>query len=163
MIILGIDPGSRITGYGIIKSIKQQQQYLASGCIKITSNDWGYRLKQIYDDLLQIITQYKPQQVSIEKIFVHKNPSSALKLGQARGAAIVAAATIGIPIHEYSARQIKQAVVGFGNADKKQVQSMVQTILSLDKKPQEDASDALAIAMCHGLHTASLITKIWDN
>jgi crossover junction endodeoxyribonuclease RuvC len=163
MIILGIDPGSRITGYGIIKSIKQQQQYLTSGCIKITSNDWGYRLKQIYDDLLQIITQYKPQQISIEKIFVHKNASSALKLGQARGAAIVAAATIGIPIHEYSARQIKQAVVGFGNADKKQVQSMVQTILSLDKKPQEDAADALAIAMCHGLHTASLLTKIWDN
>ena len=163
MIILGIDPGSRITGYGIIKSIKQQQQYVTSGCIKITSSDWGYRLKQIYDDLLQIITQYKPQQISIEKIFVHKNASSALKLGQARGAAIVAAATIGIPINEYSARQIKQAVVGFGNADKKQVQSMVQTILSLDKKPQEDAADALAIAMCHGLHTASLLTKILNN
>lgn len=163
MIILGIDPGSRITGYGIIKSIKQQQQYLTSGCIKITGNDWAYRLKQIYDDLLEIITQYKPQQISIEKIFVHKNASSALKLGQARGAAIVAAATIGIPIHEYSARQIKQAVVGLGNADKKQVQSMVQTILSLDKKPQEDAADALAIAMCHGLHTASLLSRICDN
>ena len=163
MIILGIDPGSRITGYGIIKSIKQEQQYLTSGCIKITSKDLGYKLKQIYDDLLQIITQYKPQQISIEKIFVHKNANSALKLGQARGAAIVAAATIGIPIHEYSARQIKQAVVGFGNADKKQIQSMVQTILSLDKSPQEDAADALAIAMCHGLYAASLLSGIANN
>ena len=157
MIILGIDPGSRITGYGIIQSIKQQQQYITSGHIKILSNDWGHRLKQIYEDLVAIIHQYQPEQVSIEKVFVHKNVSSALKLGQARGAAIVAAATMGLPVNEYSARQIKQAVVGCGNADKQQVQSMVQTILALDKAPQQDAADALAIAMCHGLHIASTL------
>lgn len=155
MIILGIDPGSRITGYGVISSIKQQQSYIASGCIKITGTDWGFRLKQIYTDLLQIITEYRPQQISIEKIFVHKNASSALKLGQARGAAIVVAANIGLEIHEYSAKQIKQAIIGYGGADKKQIQYMVQTLLSLNKTPPSDAADALAIAMCHGLYAAS--------
>lgn len=157
MIILGIDPGSRITGFGVIQSIKQKQHYIASGCIKIIPIDWASRLKQIYDDLLKIIDEYRPEQVSIEKIFVHKNVSSALKLGQARGAAIVAAATMGLPVHEYSARQIKQAVVGFGNADKGQIQAMVQTILSLNKSPQQDAADALAIAMCHGLHHSAAL------
>lgn len=160
MIILGIDPGSRITGFGIIQSIKQKQNYIASGCIKITTvNCWGSRLKQIYDNLLQIINQYQPNQVSIEKVFVHKNVSSALKLGQARGAAIVAAASMGLSVHEYSARQIKQAVVGFGNADKQQIQSIVQTILCLNQAPQQDAADALAIAMCHGLYAASVVAQ----
>jgi crossover junction endodeoxyribonuclease RuvC len=159
MIILGIDPGSCITGYGIIRSIKQQQHYLASGCIKITGKDWALRLKQIYSDLLQIIQEYRPQQISIEKIFVHKNVSSALKLGQARGAAIVAAANIGLPVYEYSAREIKQAIIGYGGADKKQIQSMVKSILSLNKTPPTDAADALAIAMCHGLHAASVLFR----
>jgi len=157
MLILGIDPGSCITGYGIIQSVKQKQQYVTSGHIKIVTADWGSRLKQIYDDLLKIINQYQPAQVSIEKVFVHKNVSSALKLGQARGAAIVAAANSGLPVYEYFPRQVKQAVVGFGNADKQQVQAMVQTLLCLNKIPQEDAADALAIAMCHGLHAAFLI------
>ena len=151
MIILGIDPGSRITGFGVIRSIKQKQSYIASGCIKIIGNDWSLRLKQVYDDLLKIINQYQPDQIGIEKVFVHKNPNSALKLGQARGAAIVAAATCGFKVYEYFPRQIKQVVVGYGHADKKQVQKMIQTLLRLNKTPAADAADALAIAMCHGL------------
>ena len=151
MIILGIDPGSRITGFGVIKSVKQKQQYIASGCIKIIGNDWSLRLKQIYDDLLTIIKEYQPDYISIEKVFVHKNPNSALKLGQARGAAIVSAATLGFKVHEYFPRQIKQAIVGYGNANKQQVQQMVKILLGLNKIPKEDAADALAIAMCHGL------------
>lgn len=151
MIILGIDPGSRITGFGVIRSIKQKQSYIASGCIKIIGNDWSLRLKQVYDDLLKIINQYQPDQIGIEKVFVHKNPNSALKLGQARGAAIVAAATCGFKVYEYFPRQIKQVVVGYGHADKKQVQKMIQTLLRLNKAPSADAADALAIAMCHGL------------
>ena len=151
MIILGIDPGSRITGFGVIKSIKQKQSYVASGHIKIIGKDWSLRLKQIYDDLITIINKYQPDQISIEKVFVHKNPNSALKLGQARGAAIVAAAVSGFKVYEYFPRQIKQIVVGYGQADKKQVQKMIQTLLGLNKTPTADAADALAIAMCHGL------------
>jgi crossover junction endodeoxyribonuclease RuvC len=152
VIILGIDPGSIITGFGVIGSNKKQQYYIASGCIKIIGTNWSLRLKQIYDDLLEIIKEYKPDHISIEKVFVHKNPNSALKLGQARGAAIVAAASCGFQVHEYFPRQIKQAVVGFGQADKQQIQQMVQNLLSLNKAPKKDAADALAIAMCHGLH-----------
>jgi crossover junction endodeoxyribonuclease RuvC len=155
MIILGIDPGSRITGYGVIKSVNQQQQYLASGCIKIADQDWPGKLHTIYTDLTNIITRYQPQQISIEKIFVHKNASSALKLGQARGVSIVTAANLGIPVYEYAARAIKQAITGSGGADKKQMQTMVKTLLNLNKAPSQDAADALAIAMCHGLHARS--------
>ncbi len=158
MLILGIDPGSRITGFGVIESNKQKQHYIASGCIKIIGTDWSLRLKQIYDDLLEIINKYRPDQISIEKVFVHKNPNSALKLGQARGAAIVAAASCGFKVHEYFPRQIKQAVVGYGQADKLQVQQMVQMLLKLNKLPSVDPADALAIAMCHGLHVASHAT-----
>ena len=152
MLILGIDPGSRKTGYGIINLIKHQQSYITSGYIEIVGDSLGYKLKQIYDDLLQIINQYHPEQVSIEKVFVHKNVASALKLGQARGAAIVAAASIGLPIYEYSVRTIKQTIVGNGNASKQQIQTFVQNLLYLNQPPQQDAADALAIAMCHAIH-----------
>lgn len=158
MLILGIDPGSRKTGYGIIESIKHQQLYIASGHIKIIGNNLGYKLKQIYDDLLQIIDKYNPQQVSIEKVFVHKNVASALKLGQARGAAMVAAASLNLPIHEYSARTVKQTIVGNGNASKQQVQLLIQNLLLLNKVPQQDAADALAIAMCHAIHANKYIS-----
>ena len=159
MLILGIDPGSRKTGYGIIRTINQQE-YVASGHIKIISNNWGFRLKQIYDDIIEIINQYKPQQVSIEKIFVHKNVSSALKLGQARGAAMVAVATMGLPIFEYTPRQIKQIVTGSGSASKEQIQLTVQNSLLLDHKPQHDSADALAIAMCHGFYVNSKLLRL---
>lgn len=152
MLILGIDPGSRVTGFGVVNFTRQQQKYIVSGCIKIIGSDWSLRLKQIYDDLIEIINTYKPDQISIEKVFVHKNPNSALKLGQARGAAIVAAATCGFKVYEYFPRQIKQAIVGFGNADKQQVQAMIKTLLNLNKLPKADPADALAIALCHGWH-----------
>lgn len=151
-IILGIDPGSIIMGYGIIQQEGQKVAYIASGCIKIGNQDWPGRLRSIFQDLTQIIAQYKPQQVAIEKVFVHKNASSALKLGQARGVAMVAAACQDLSIDEYSARQVKQAVVGYGNAEKLQVQHMIKAMLNLNATPAADAADALAVALCHAHH-----------
>ena len=150
MLILGIDPGSITVGYGIINHTGSNAIYVASGCIKIGSLEWPQRLKQIYMDLSQIILKYSPQQVAIEKVFVDKNVASALKLGQARGVAIAAAACQDLLVAEYSAREVKQAVVGYGNADKFQVQQMIKTILKLNANPTVDSSDALAIALCHG-------------
>lgn len=149
MLILGIDPGSITLGYGIVDLQRTTATYVASGCIKVGKLEWPQRLRQIYSDLTQIILQYKPEQVAIEKVFVHKNVASALKLGQARGAAIVAAAAQELLIAEYSAREVKLAVVGYGNAEKSQVQQMVKAILNLNDIPQADAADALAVALCH--------------
>jgi len=148
-IILGIDPGSQITGYGIIKSQGQTNTYLASGCIKVTKQQLGQHLKQIFEGLSKIITTYEPIEVGIEQIFMHRNPNSAIKLGEARGVAIVAASMHALPITEYSARQIKQSVVGYGAAKKEQVQHMVKYLLQLSGIPQADAADALAVALCH--------------
>ena len=150
MLILGIDPGSITLCYGIVRYERNKFCYITSGCIKVGKQEWPDRLKQIYLDLTQIINQYKPQQAAVEKVFVHKNAASALKLGQARGVAIVAAACQNLAIAEYSAREVKQAVVGYGNADKFQVQNMVKSILSLSGLPATDAADALAVALCHG-------------
>lgn len=151
-IILGIDPGSRITGYGLIKIEKNKAVYLASGCIKVTHDELAVRLKRIFESVSEIITQFSPTAFAIEQVFMAKNPDSALKLGQARGAAIVAATQFDLPVDEYSARQIKQSVVGTGSADKAQVQHMVKHLLKLPRTPQADAADALAVALCH-LHT----------
>ncbi|MGV2870673.1 crossover junction endodeoxyribonuclease RuvC [Colwellia sp. E150_009] len=150
-IILGIDPGSRFTGYGVIKHEGRSFTYLGSGCIKALSqgDELGLRLQTIFAGVSEIILQFKPDLFAIEQVFMAKNPDSALKLGQARGAAIVAATNNGLPIAEYSARQIKQAVVGTGSADKSQVQHMVKSILKLPGTPQADAADALAVALCH--------------
>jgi len=150
MLILGIDPGSVTMGYGIISHIAGKSSYVTSGCIKLGKLDWALRLKQIFLDLTQIINQHAPQQVAIEKVFVDKNVASALKLGQARGVAIAAAACQDLLIAEYAAREVKQAIVGYGNADKFQVQQMVKTILNLNALPTVDSADALAIALCHG-------------
>ena len=147
--ILGIDPGSRITGYGIIQFEKNRYQYIGSGCIKIIAEETAQRLQQIFSGLREIIASYQPQEIAIEKIFMQNNASSALKLGQARGVAIVAASLEGLPVYEYSARQVKQAVVGYGNAEKHQIQQMICRLLKLDKQPSPDAADALAIAICH--------------
>lgn len=151
-IILGIDPGSRFTGYGVIKQEKQRFTYLGSGCIKALSQgeDLASRLQTIFTGVSELIIQFKPDMFAIEQVFMGVNPGGALKLGQARGAAIVAATNCGLTIAEYSARQIKQAVVGSGAADKSQVQHMVKTILKLPGTPQADAADALAVALCHG-------------
>lgn len=148
-IILGIDPGSCITGYGVIQSAESQLTYLDSGCIKLGTNSFSERLKKIFNDLQVILKQYKPTDVAIEKIFSHINPDAALKLGQARGAAIVTVALLELPISEYSARQVKQSVVGYGAATKQQVQHMVRLLLNLSDSPQADAADALAVAVCH--------------
>ncbi len=150
MLILGIDPGSVTTGYGIIDHQGSTARYIASGSIRIGQYELPERLKQIFNDLTAIVLQYQPAQVAVEKVFVHKNVSSALKLGQARGVAIAAVACQDLSIAEYSAREVKQAIVGYGNADKTQVQMMVKTILRLNGLPAADAADALAIALCHG-------------
>lgn len=158
-IILGIDPGSRVTGYGVIGVKGNTTKYLGSGCIKVMDDNLAKRLKNVFDGVSQIIEQFSPTVFAIEQVFMAKNPDSALKLGQARGAAIVAATCQDLPVFEYSARQIKQSVVGKGNADKTQVQHMVTHILKLANTPQADAADALAVALCH-LHTEQSMIKM---
>jgi crossover junction endodeoxyribonuclease RuvC len=147
MIIIGIDPGSRITGYGIIESNGRTHKHLASGCIKLGNKDFPLRLKDIFINLNQIIQLYQPTKAAIEQVFTHKNSNSAIKLGQARGAAITALAMNDIEIVEYSPRGIKQAITGYGAADKKQVQFMVKALLKLKGELQADTADALAIAL----------------
>lgn len=148
-LILGIDPGSRKTGFGIINSRGSRAEYVTSGVIRIPDVPLAERLHLIFDSVTQIIEEYHPQEFAIEQVFMAKSAGSALKLGQARGAAIVAAATRNLPVSEYEARKVKQSVVGTGAADKLQVQHMVKTLLKLPAAPQEDAADALAVALCH--------------
>ena len=147
--LLGIDPGSRITGYGIIEVDGRVSKYVDSGCIRTQSEDLPGRLQEIFAGISEIMAAYEPAEMAIEKVFMHRNADSALKLGQARGAAICACSNRSISISEYSPREIKQAVVGSGAASKDQVQHMVCSILSLNSTPQEDAADALAIALTH--------------
>lgn len=158
-IILGIDPGSRITGYGVLRQVGTKFEYLGSGCIRVQGDELAPRLHQIYNGVSEIIRQFQPTLFAIEQVFMAKNPDSALKLGQARGAAIVAATNHDLPVAEYSARQIKQAVVGKGSAEKTQVQHMVTYLLKLAATPQADAADALAVALCHG-HTQQSLIKL---
>jgi crossover junction endodeoxyribonuclease RuvC len=153
-IILGIDPGSCITGYGVIRAIKHDISYISGGCIRVTANFIEQRLQQIFCGIREVIRQYQPEEIAIEQVFMCKNPNSALKLGQARGVAIVASSLEGLYVAEYSPRQIKQAVVGYGGATKVQVQQMIRTLLNLSGIPSKDAADALAVAMCHA-HTRS--------
>lgn len=155
--ILGIDPGSRITGYGIIEFKQGKFLYIASGCIRLSEESLSQRLNTIFHGVTQLVQQFQPDQFAIEEVFVAKNPGSALKLGQARGAAIVAATTQELEVSEYSARKVKQAVVGKGNAEKAQVQHMVKELLKLPSSPQADAADALAIALCHANMQQNLI------
>ncbi len=155
--IIGIDPGSRITGFGIIDWVGNKCTYIDSGCIRLTKESLPERLQQIYQSIIQLIETYTPKEMAIENVFVARNPASALKLGHARGVAIVAGVNNGLPIAEYSAKQVKQSVVGKGAADKNQVQHMVTVLLKLKKKPQADAADALAIAICHAHTQQSLI------
>ena len=150
--VLGIDPGSRITGYGLVDQTPGGLTYVASGCIRISGEEFPQRLKQIFDGIDQVVAQYQPNQMAIEQVFMHKNADSAIKLGQARGAAICAVLARAVPVSEYAARQIKQALVGKGNADKVQVQHMVKILLGLQGKIQTDAGDALGVALCHIHH-----------
>jgi crossover junction endodeoxyribonuclease RuvC len=158
-IILGIDPGSRITGYGLIKEDKQRLLYVDSGCIRTSEGELSQRLLQIFNGICLLMEEFSPDEVAIEQIFMHQNPNSALKLGHARGVAMVACASHRILVHEYSARAVKQAVVGYGAADKNQVQQMVVHLLMLNKSPQADAADALAVAICHSHMKGGLLPK----
>ena len=156
MIIMGIDPGSRITGYGLISKEGNRLIHIDNGAIFTQSaKDFPQRLEQIFTGLSAIIAQYQPDAVAVENIFLAKNAQSALKLGQARGAAIVAAVNVGLSVFEYTALQVKQAVVGSGRAEKVQVQQMIKALLNLPEVAQEDASDALAVAVCHA-HSAGM-------
>lgn len=148
-IILGIDPGSRVTGYGVIREQNRQLLYVDSGCIRTGDGTFTERLLQIFNGICILMDKFNPDEVAIEQVFIHKNASSALKLGHARGVAMVACASHRVPIHEYSAREVKQSVVGYGAAEKSQVKQMVMNLLTLSAAPQSDAADALAIAICH--------------
>ncbi|HXF65129.1 MAG TPA: crossover junction endodeoxyribonuclease RuvC [Burkholderiales bacterium] len=147
--ILGVDPGLRVTGFGVLEKNGGRLAYVASGRIRTPAGDLAERLKAILEGLREVIERHRPQQVALEKVFVNANPQSTLALGQARGTAICAAVMHGLPVAEYTALQVKQAVVGNGHADKRQVQEMVRRLLGLADAPGPDAADALACAICH--------------
>ncbi len=157
--ILGIDPGSRITGYGVIESDGSKSIHIASGCVRLQQNDIPERLGEIYRAITQVIADFAPTEMAVEEVFVSKNPSSALKLGHARGAAVCAGVMAGLPIAEYTPRRIKQTVVGTGGADKEQVQHMIKLILQLDEKLAADQADALAVAITHA-HSNSMLLNL---
>ncbi len=156
-IILGIDPGSCKTGFGIISYASGRSEYVTSGVIRLPGGDLAPRLRVIYDSVTELVDLHCPQELAIEQVFMARSAGSALKLGQARGAAIVACVARDMEVAEYSARQIKQSVVGTGAADKAQVQHMVRVLLDLPAEPQEDAADALAAALCHAHTRQSMI------
>lgn len=147
--IVGVDPGSRMTGYGVIQVRGQTHQFVTCGVIRTTGDSLAQKLVSITQGLREILRHTQPMEAAIEAVFFHRNAASALKLGQARGAALVALAEHALPVSEYAPRQIKQGVVGFGAADKSQVAHMVKHLLCLSDVPQADAADALAIALCH--------------
>jgi crossover junction endodeoxyribonuclease RuvC len=152
--ILGIDPGLRVTGYGVIERAGNRLSYVASGAIKSGEGELPERLATLLKGLGEVLAEHLPQEVAIEKVFVNVNPQSTLLLGQARGVAIAAVVLRALPVAEYTALQIKQAVVGNGHADKTQVQEMVRRLLALARAPAADPADALACAICHA-HTAA--------
>ena len=160
--ILGIDPGSRRTGYGIIDMPEGKAVWISSGHIRIEGEDLASKLRVLTEGLQQLLDEHHPDVVAVEKVFMHRNADSALKLGQARGAAISVVASRYLPVHEYNPTQIKKALVGRGHADKMQIQHMVKTMLNLSDLPQEDAADALAVAICHA-HTAQTLSRMNSN
>ena len=159
-VVLGIDPGSRVSGYGVIEVNGSKQVYLASGCIRTdTKASLAHKLEEIFSGINEIISQYNPSEFAIEKIFMARSAESALKLGHARGVAMLAGVTHGLTVSEYEARKVKQAVVGTGAATKDQVQHMVKILLNLSGKIQVDTSDALAVALSHA-HNGAYNAKI---
>jgi crossover junction endodeoxyribonuclease RuvC len=159
--ILGIDPGLRTTGFGVIEQSGGKLRYITSGCVRSGKGELADRLKLLLEGLGEVIAANRPEAVAIEKVFVNVNPQSTLLLGQARGSAICAAVIAGLPVAEYTALQVKQAVVGKGHAQKEQVQHMVRRLLALPGDPSPDAADALACAICHahGSKLGSFSTK----
>lgn len=156
--ILGIDPGSRITGWGVIEHGGNRSRCIDHGRIHLEAGELPARLLRIFTEVGEVIRQYQPQETAIEAVFVNRNVSSALVLGQARGAAICALASAGLPVAEYAPAQIKSAVVGSGRAEKQQVQHMIKVLLNLPEAAPTDASDALAVALCHA-HVRGTIAK----
>jgi crossover junction endodeoxyribonuclease RuvC len=161
MRILGIDPGLRVTGFGVIERDGSKLGYVTSGCVRSGAGELAARLKTILEGLSEVIAAHRPQEVAIEKVFVNVNAQSTLALGQARGTAICAAVLAGLPVAEYTALQVKQSVVGKGHAGKEQVQHMVRRLLALPGDPSPDAADALACAICHahGAQMGNLSTR----
>jgi len=157
--ILGIDPGSRLTGFGVIDVSGRQLSYVTSGCIRTSRGELPQRIAEIVAGISEVLEEYQPDEMAIEKVFMSRNADSALKLGQARGAAISAVVMRDLPVFEYSATQIKKAIVGRGHADKLQVQYMVCSMLALPAAPQEDAADALACGLCHS-HTRQTLRQL---
>jgi crossover junction endodeoxyribonuclease RuvC len=149
--VLGIDPGSQCTGFGVVDVVGARLTYVASGVIRTGQGEFAARLCEIYRCVKTVVVQYRPQEIAIERVFVNRNPDSALKLGQARGAAICGTADADAEVFEYATRQIKQAVVGTGSAEKGQVQLMMRSLLKLEGPLPADAADALAAAVCHAL------------
>ena len=147
--VLGIDPGSRLTGYGLVDWHGGALRYVASGCVRTTRGGFAARLADIYRGVGEVIVAHTPHEFAIEEVFLARNPASALKLGQARGVAIAAGVGAGLNVWEYASRSVKLAVVGTGRASKAQVQYMVRTLLDLNAEPTPDAADALAVAICH--------------
>lgn len=147
--ILGIDPGSRVTGYGIIDFSRSRAVHVASGCIPVCGEDLAAKLRVIYEAVIALVERHQPVEMVVEQVFVHRNAESALKLGQARGAAMLAGAMQALPVYEYAPRAVKQAITGTGTATKEQVQHMIRVLLGLTKLPPSDAADALGVALCH--------------
>ena len=161
MLVLGIDPGTAITGYGLVREAGDQLQAVAYGAIT-TPSDWALpqRLRKIYGDLTVLIREYSPTESAVEQLFFSRNVKTALAVGQARGVVLLAMADGGLPVHEYTPLQVKQSVVGYGRAEKAQVQELVKLLLGLEAVPQpDDAADALAVAICH-LHSARMAALI---
>ncbi len=152
MRVIGIDPGSHSTGYGVVESSRDGLRYVDSGCVRAGTETLAVRLKTIYDGIAGVIAHHRPDVMVIEQVFMARNPRAALVLGHARGSAMLAAVNRRLPVREYAALEIKQAVVGTGRAGKEQVQHMVRALLGLDATPSSDAADALACAICH-IHT----------
>ncbi len=158
--VLGIDPGSLRTGFGVLDAVGARLTYVASGVIRTQKGEFADRLCEIFRCVQSIVAQYQPQEIAIERVFVNRNPDSALKLGQARGAAICGTADANAEVFEYATRQIKQAVVGSGSAEKAQVQLMMKSILKLDGPVSADAADALAAAVCHALRASFRVSVL---
>lgn len=160
--ILGIDPGSRVTGWGVIETTGSGRDYthVANGCLRLGDGPFDQRLRTLFEGLQGLVAEHAPQEVALEEVFVNKNVMSALKLGQARGAALVAVASLDLPVHAYTPAKVKQSIVGNGRAEKDQVNHMVRVLLNLSKAPQADAADALGIAISHAHWRASPASKL---
>lgn len=165
--ILGIDPGSRNIGYAVIDSDGRHSRWVASGCIRVGQFGWPERLVLIFDRVTTLVTEHHPQAMAVEQLIFARDPTAALKLGQARGAILCAGLKGGVQTHEYSAKSVKRAVVGTGGAEKSQVQHMTRVLLALPTMPGEDEADALAIALCHahsmGIPARQRATTSWRD